>query len=286
MINIKKWLIKPYPFPTTIKRKLLISFSFGKFIFLFLIIFKPFGFNEIEENKFFLAFIYGLITTSVFLTNLILLPLFFKKAFNPNKWNVYKMILLAIELVLIISIINLLVSRQLINSNKEDFDYFFFLSNTILIGFFPILFYVYLIEIISNKKHKNIAKSISHELKSKKNTKNSIILIIGENKNEILKILEKDLIYISSEKNYASIFHIQNGKTQETLIRLPLIKIEQQLSKHTCIVRCHKSYIINTNHVEKIKGNARGYLLKIINFEELIPVSRSFPKELLFTLVK
>ena len=50
--NLKKWLLKPYPFPNSVKSKLLISFGIGNFVFLFLLIFKPFDLYLLEQPKF------------------------------------------------------------------------------------------------------------------------------------------------------------------------------------------------------------------------------------------
>jgi len=62
--------------------------------------------------------------------------------------------------------------------------------------------------------------------------------------------------------------------------------LNKKTTKKQNIVRCHKSYIVNAKKVNKIHGNARGYFLNIKNIDFSIPVSRNFPKELLFTLIE
>lgn len=287
--KITKWLLKPYPFPITIRQKALISLGFGKFVFLFLIIFRPFNFDDLQEKKLYYALIYGIITMSIMLMNLIVLPLIFKTFFNPNKWTIYKMLLFVLETIIFIGIVNTLFSHQ---SNKifieKEYYFMFFITNTFSVGVFPLLFYVYITERLSNNKRKSVANNISkiQKINSKIiDTNDEEITIKGENKLEELKLLLSNLLYISCEKNYASIFYLENGSTKETLLRTSLNKIESQLSNYQSIIRCHKSYIINTNKVVEIKGNARSYLLKIPKLDFLIPVSRSFPKEMLFTLV-
>ena len=63
-------------------------------------------------------------------------------------------------------------------------------------------------------------------------------------------------------------------------------KIESFLKDYDFIIRCHKSYIVNTKYVNKVTGNARGYLLKCNILDFYIPVSRKFSKKSLLTLVK
>jgi len=288
--HIKFWLLKPYPFPSTTRNKIMISFAFGLFIFLFLIAFKPFNFDNLKNNILYFAFIYGAITTSVLFVNLVALPMLFKQYFDPNKWTIYKMLLFVFQIIFVISIVNMLFSNDSnVYFKKIDHLFIFFLINTLLVGIFPLLIYVYFTERISNKKRLQIAQNISKIQKSNPKPLQSvkdIVVLKGNNKNELLKITLDKLLFISYEKNYASVFYLYENRTKEVLLRTSLNNIEMQLSNFPSIVRCHKSFIVNTANVEQIKGNARSYQLKIKETDKLIPVSRSFPKELLFTLIK
>lgn len=279
---LKTWLLKPYPFPTTTKSKIIISLVFGKFVFIFLILFKPFDFHIYKDKALYFAFIFGLITMSVMLINLLSFPLLLKKVFNPTKWNVYKMLLFVTNIIILIGFANWFFSNRLISAYISISS---FLIYTVLVGLFPMLFYVYITEKIRDKKLKSVAESIS-EIKRTPKTSNIEICLKGENKKEFLKIELKNLLYISFEKNYSSVFYLEKGKIKENLIRTTLNSIEKQLVDFTTVIRCHKSYIVNTMQVIEMEGNARSYNLKITDVDLLIPVSRNFPKELLFTLVK
>ena len=290
--SVKTWLHKPYPFPSTTKAKIVTSLAFGKFIFIFLLLFKPFNFQNLEEKTFLFSIAYGLITAVILLVNLFVLPLVFPKLFTTNQWVIYKMLLLIIWLLSIISIANWFFSIKTFGPELiERHDFSFFVLVTVLTGVFPILFYLYLSERLQSKKYKKIADSITGVKKENsktthsKNTLKKLITLQGENKEEIFKSTVNNILYITSEKNYASIFYIKDNEIKEALIRTSLSKIEQQLINHKQIVRCHKSYIVNANKVEEIQGNARSFLLKINQLDFLIPVSRNFPREMLFTLV-
>lgn len=286
--SIKKWFLRPYPFPTTYKSKFLISIGFGLFIFLFLLIFTPFNFRDLKDEVLYFALMYGIITTSILLLNLLLAPVIFTNIFNPNKWTIYKMIIYVLEIMLIISFANWFFSN--LHGNffaKKGNSFLFFITVTFLVGIFPLFIYVYITERVANKKYQNIADNISKAQKINQNSDNGKkqIIFVGENKREKLTLLLNDFLCISSEKNYANIIYLKDGEIKNVLFRTSLNKIEAQLSDYKSIVRCHKSYIVNTKQVEKIQGNARSYLLKIPKLDFLIPVSRNFPKELLFTLV-
>ncbi len=280
------WFFKPYPFVTTTKQKLLMSLVFGKIVFLFLYIFKPFGISNLENNLVSYTLGFGLITFIITLFNLFIFPFIFPKFFNPNKWIIGKMTLFFLGTTLMISIANwyynLSIARPI---NQIDNTFLYYVLVTLLVGFFPLIFYIYISERNRSKQYVLVAKKLSNTnddfLKEDEN-----ITLISATKKDSFSFVINDLVYISSEGNYASIFYLKNNELKEQLIRISLSKLENQLQDYASIVRCHKSYIVNTHQVLQIDGNARGYFLKLDKIDFSIPVSRSFPKEFLYTLVK
>ena len=110
----------------------------------------------------------------------------------------------------------------------------------------------------------------------------------SDNRKEFIGFDINNLIYITSQGNYASFFLKKENSydLKEEILRVTLSKIESNLKNYSSIIRCHKSYIINTSYIDDITGNARGYLLKskFLSFE--IPVSRKFSKNSLFGLLR
>ncbi|NNK69400.1 MAG: LytTR family transcriptional regulator [Flavobacteriaceae bacterium] len=51
-------------------------------------------------------------------------------------------------------------------------------------------------------------------------------------------------------------------------------------------MRCHRSYIINVDHVQHISGNLQGYQLELSGFQDLVPVSRSYTRRIKTLLLK
>lgn len=284
--NIKAWFLKPYPFVTTTKQKLVMSLVFGKIVFLFLYVFKPFGINNLENNLVQYTLGFGLITFIITLFNLFIFPFIFHKFFNPNKWIIGKMVFFFLGTTLMISIANWYYNLSIARSNTQlDNTFLHYVLLTLLVSFFPLLFYIYMSERNRSKQYVLVAKKLS-------NTKNDIlkenekITLISTTKKDSFSFVINDLVYISSAGNYASIFYLKNNELKEHLIRISLSKLENQLQDFDFIVRCHKSYIVNTHQVLKIDGNARGYFLSFDKIDFSIPVSRNFPKEFLYTLVK
>jgi DNA-binding LytR/AlgR family response regulator len=111
------------------------------------------------------------------------------------------------------------------------------------------------------------------------------INIKGNNKEENISFVLDDLVYISSEGNYASFFIKSNNGIKERVLRNTLSNINKDLKDYKNIIRCHKSYIINSNYMDSISGNARGYFLESQTIPQQIPVSRKFKKENLKNLL-
>jgi adenylate cyclase len=93
------------------------------------------------------------------------------------------------------------------------------------------------------------------------------------------------LICVEAQENYSRILWTQDDQLQEKLLRVTLKHIEQQVANDV-IVRCHRSYIINTSAPFTILGNSNGYHLKSNLLKETIPVSRSLGKEVVAKLKK
>ena len=85
-------------------------------------------------------------------------------------------------------------------------------------------------------------------------------------------------IYAQSEGNYVTIFYLDDSTLSRKLIRLSLKQLEVQFKNHSQVKRCHRSYLINTEHIITIDGNARSLTIQLDKVPTSIPVSRSFSK--------
>lgn len=101
-----------------------------------------------------------------------------------------------------------------------------------------------------------------------------VLTITPDAGSEELTLQENDFLFAESEGNYTTIHFLQKDNLQKQLLRLSLKNLEEQLGSGS-IIRCHRSFIINTNKVVKMKGNAQGYKLFIEGIETFIPVSRN-----------
>lgn len=94
-----------------------------------------------------------------------------------------------------------------------------------------------------------------------------------------------DLLYIESADNYVKIYYLINGKLSQEVIRNTLKKMEAMLLEFS-IIRCHRSYMVNINHVSAIQKDKDGHILQLDSANDLrIPVSKTYSPAIMRTFL-
>lgn len=87
-----------------------------------------------------------------------------------------------------------------------------------------------------------------------------------------------NLLYLNSADNYVDI-HLWDGNASETkVIRNTLKKLEPVFA-NTGVIRCHRSYMVNTMKVSTAQKTNSGMKLHLQHVNESIPVSKSYSSE-------
>ncbi|MBX2818662.1 MAG: LytTR family transcriptional regulator [Rhodothermaceae bacterium] len=101
----------------------------------------------------------------------------------------------------------------------------------------------------------------------------SPLVLHDEAQRETLTLLVDDILYIESDRNYALIHTRISPKPH--LLRSSLKALEQQI-EGTPIIRCHRSYLVNTTQVIHRRRSARKVQLTLRDCDTRIPVSLQF----------
>jgi len=237
----------------SIKHHLLIGIFMSFWVFIFTFYIKPFdtgiGYTDWKSLSIGLS-------TIVFICYAIVVILQ-KVVYNKfSKWNVT----LEISVILLFHILNLVTAYIYYKSPILRGAYAFLdFSGLVLqwaIIFTPILILarIYVIRLIPAKPEKK-----------------AVLTIKGENKLDLLKIDQSDLVCITNAQNYVEIFFIQNGHLSSKLIRSSLRKMKEEL---TFLIQVHRSHLINPLHFRSWK-NANTMTLTHIE----VPVSKNFKKD-------
>lgn len=269
MIHLPSLKSYSYPKSESFVEILLSSLGAGITVYLFLIIFQPFGTESFHHPyKYLLLFPYTIIFGTVFfISNLYVSRL--------TDWNIGSELLKVLTVLFLASILSYLYNSLIIskvNLSFENYGYMFLYSLAIGIPVSAIYIlsrYIYLKNI-----HKNTARNIASGLIANSGNSQAKALTIQVNNMEIL-ITTENFLCIQSMENYCTLYFLENNEVKKKLLRISLSNILQQ-TETDLIKKCHRSYIVNLGKVKNIKGNAQGYKLILPEIDFMIPVSRSF----------
>ena len=279
------WIKRPLLFFETTKQKLIVSLVFGLSIIVSLLFFDHPPSEELYISLF-KVIAYGLITFLILFFYSYLLPLIFRRFFNPEYWTVGKSLLFGIILVISVGLANTLFAFKFDNPNSRSEIIPFLLAvvyRTFIIGVVPSIIFHFWLEKKLYKRYYLGAAKINKLFKDQPNEEIELkkVSFKTQNNNEEVILFEEELIYIKSEGNYCQIFYQESNTQKKILLRNTLKNMEESLKNSNRILRCHKSYIINLDKVLHVKGNARGYSFIVDGFNYPVPVSRELSKDLL-----
>lgn len=279
MENATHFLKRPYYFEENLKRRVFFATLVAVFIFLFLYIFQPFQLSMYPDNKFLLVLGYGVVTLVVDMLFQVFLPFAIPTWFQAEKWTTGKEIALTLSMILCIGLGNLLYSNWIGVTSLSLPNLLLFEGYTLAVAIFPISFLVLGRERKKTTQHQALSHELSQRLSKQENhieeapKEIAEISITASNGNIALTLHPDQINYLKSESNYVEIYFAAATKSEKTLIRNTLKAMEAQLVDKQ-FFRCHKSYIVNLNKIERISGNAQGLKLHLKDSDKILPVSR------------
>jgi DNA-binding LytR/AlgR family response regulator len=105
-----------------------------------------------------------------------------------------------------------------------------------------------------------------------------ILLLTGENKNEILRIDKEKLLFIKAVENYIEICFVDHSqKVISKTFRQTLSNVGLQLP---FLQKCHRSYLVNASTIAAIMGNSQGAKILFVVGEKEIPLSKTYYKNI------
>jgi len=281
---LKAWLFQPYPFYySSIKSILGTAVILTVAVFLFNYIIVPFSYNFDEHRFSFLviSLFNGLLVGVVITASLFLLRITAPKSFRDEGWTIGKEIALWLALLLLIGIANFFL-RELIYVNPNNFSLRYLVTeivNTFIIGsFFAAIAvmanYIYLLRTSAENslKWNELIKTPPHSKSGK-----SQITITAPSEQDTLVFRSSDFFFAKSDGNYVEfMIKNENGTLSRKITRNTLANVEEQFSGYENIIKVHRSYIVNLQHVQSVNGNAQGYKLKLNKTNIKLPVSRTY----------
>lgn len=261
-----------YPKSESYKEILLSSIAAGLLIYIFLIVFQPFGTENFRHQyKYLLLFPYSVIFGSAFFAAELSIIRF-------RDWNIGSELLKVTGILFSASILSYFYNALFISHVTLSLgNYLYMLLYCLALGIPISTIYILSRYIYLKMTHEKTAEEVSRQLADQDNpivaTFNKVLSISANNTD--LQVHEENFICAKSMENYCSIYFSENGRMKKLVVRISLSKLLDQVQTDS-IKKCHRSFIVNLNQVKNLKGNAQGYRLFLSEIDFEIPVSRSF----------
>jgi hypothetical protein len=248
------------------------------FALLFINIFQPFGsrgwYPDITDFKyFFFSSLIILIGMLVVVVSRIIMLAYVKK--NSIMYWQYGLWVLAE--ILSMSLFYSLFSKFIPKVGIERDLLEIFRQSTINTSMVILLPYAILWLYFSWHDKNIMLEKMTHDEPLRESKKKSFIAFPDEKGELKITIMLENLLYVDSADNYATIHYLNKSKISNFLIRNSLKWMEENLTKESPLVRCHRSYIVNLDKVKVLRKTKEGIFLELdaINTPD-IPVSKTY----------
>jgi len=275
-MRLWKALNEPFPDESNPKKLLLTASCVSLFVAAFLYFFQPFGIHHYPKSKLPICLGFGLVTffsaiiVEIFLTHILRIEK------DLPSWTLLKWILESLGTILFIAAGNLMFASYFFGSNNWDMMSFFqMIQATLMVGIFPIVFSGLWSQLKAKKKHIAEADKIQTESLKLSNSPTPLV-ISSQNEKHQIQVYAHQFYFAEAMQNYVNLYYSKEEKIKKEVIRNTVANIEKSFVD-TNVIRCHRSYLVNIDMIEKIDGNAQGLRLKLKNLVEVtVPVSRKY----------
>ncbi len=269
-----KFLNKKYPFNDDLRSnaKIILFISLG--VLGFLLLFQPIDIDSFSTKE--IVYLVTGLVVSTFLVlsiNLIVLPSLFPKIFYNNVWNIKREIVWNLWILLTISGSDFLFYTQLLGMFDISFSD---IVRLILLGVLPVAVLIIINQERLLRSHLESARQLNDKLLGAKEAKVKLIHFKSDYKKDDLSIAPDALIIIKSADNYVEIYYKSLDQVKMQLVRCSLTYASELINEFDSILRCHRTFIVNTSYVKEVTGNSQGYKLGVDGIDFPVLVSQKY----------
>lgn len=251
------------------------------FVFLFLLVFRPFGLAT-ESSIVSIAAGFGgtCLVTMLFLNSIVirLLPGFF----DENNWFVWKEIVWEFINVSSVGFANALFASWMFELPFNGKLILVFEGFTIAVAFLPMSFFTLFNYVVKRQQYERVSEQLTPLVKTNRHLEehNPTAIVFEKAGEEPLTIDPEALVYIQAADNYLELYSLEGSSLRRDVIRKTLKSACDDLEFYPNIIQVHRSFIANLDQVERISGNAQGLKLHFEQTDAVVPVSRKLTTQL------
>jgi len=268
-------LNRPYSFYNDLSYNLksILGISLG--VFLFFLFFQPVELQTLEfNNRLMVITGFGGINLGIMAISLIVVPSIFPKVFLSRKWKLYKEIIFDLIIWILIAVAFNFYAR-FVGLVSITFEVSF---RIILSSLIPVVILIIIHQFRYLTWHLQNLIDINRKTPIQEGSyfEKTEITILSENKSENLSLKLTDLVMIRSANNYIEVYFLENYMLKKRLIRSTLKNTEELLQEYSNIVRCHRTTLVNADHILKLTGQQGTLKLILKDLDVEVTVSRQY----------
>lgn len=245
------FLLSKFPF----KRYLILCAYSAIYSIIFLLLFQPFGLGQYSlVDRLLLSFSLAAALLCSLIISWLLLDFFIKIKRTSTFLKIVDFLIRTL-----VGAVVLTATAYYLEIVKFNFENIAIFSGILFsMAFFPKVIYYFALQTSFSRQEVQPEKS------------NNILEIPSQNKTESFEVDPQNILFIRSCSNYCEVL-LDKGKPENTIIvRNSLKNIGKVLSDYG-IVRCHRSYLVNSNFIKNISSNEL-----FLKSNHQIPVSRKY----------
>lgn len=260
------------PFSRGLKKEIVYVCISGLCAITFLYLVRPFGFANLGDR---LLFGFGIASIAAAAGYVIAAHLLYRRYFGDRMWTIgFEIVYSLLFLLCVASAIMIYGDgMHVMKLNLQNF--LLSILYTVLIGIIPVSIRAILLRNWRLKKELSEVQAINQHLQNRKMTSDEKMIEFPVSRNESLKLMNHDLLYIESSENYITIAWNHDGEIKKQMIRMTM-KDASSLINDPLIIFCHRSYIINLRRTGKIISQDGRAIIILKESKTQIPVSDTF----------
>jgi DNA-binding LytR/AlgR family response regulator len=130
------------------------------------------------------------------------------------------------------------------------------------------------------RSHLKLANELNIKLKEHKSLPEKLVHFVSDYQKDNLSIKVSLILFVRSANNYIEVFWKEEQAVKSQMVRCSLTKAEEIMKDDKFIFKCHRSYLANINHIDKIEGSQQGYRLFFEKVDFPVPVSKNYADKL------
>ena len=248
------------------------------FALLFINIFQPFGsrgwYPHISDFKYFFFSSLIILTGMLVVVVSRLIMLAYTKKNDLYLWQYLIWILVEIvAMSLFYTLFSKYIPKEGLNRDILEI----FRQSTINTSLVLLLPYAILWLYFSWRDKNNLLEKLAKAEPNVEVAKKNLVAFPDEKGELKISIMLENLLYVDSADNYATIHYLNKSKLSHYLIRNSLKWMEENLTKDSPLVRCHRYYIVNLDKVKVLRKTKEGIFLELdTDNTPDIPVSKTY----------